>query len=152
MKFLTTFKLELLVRAHEVVPDVFAWPFGHAIPMATIFSATASEGTTPHSYSSSTTTSHAPSTSTSTGECSSDSGINGSSALPLSRMNESDFLRRVVATDRQTCLECSQKSGILSGSSVARVACELLTTVPHSRLNPAAIVEVSNSPIINRLI
>jgi serine/threonine-protein phosphatase PP1 catalytic subunit len=44
MKFLTSFKLELLVRAHEVVPDGFAWPFGHAIPLVTIFSATDSEG------------------------------------------------------------------------------------------------------------
>jgi serine/threonine-protein phosphatase PP1 catalytic subunit len=44
MKFLTHFKLELLVRAHEVVPDGFAWPFGHAMPLVTIFSATDSEG------------------------------------------------------------------------------------------------------------
>jgi serine/threonine-protein phosphatase PP1 catalytic subunit len=44
MKFLTQFKLELLVRAHEVVPDGFAWPFGHAMPIVTIFSATDSEG------------------------------------------------------------------------------------------------------------
>jgi serine/threonine-protein phosphatase PP1 catalytic subunit len=44
MKFLTNFKLELLVRAHEVVVDGFEWPFGYSVPLVTIFSATDSEG------------------------------------------------------------------------------------------------------------
>jgi serine/threonine-protein phosphatase PP1 catalytic subunit len=43
-KFLGEFKFELIVRAHEVVPDGFAWALGPDVRILTIFSATDSEG------------------------------------------------------------------------------------------------------------
>jgi serine/threonine-protein phosphatase PP1 catalytic subunit len=43
-KFLTDFNFELLVRAHEVVRDGYAWPFERSVPIITIFSATENEG------------------------------------------------------------------------------------------------------------